>query len=658
MRWARPLALCCASATTLCVIAAAVEAAIVPTKSSVGWAIVGGLAAALSAGLGLLIAGRARRAEIVGVLLALVGLTLGYTAAREGLWDILGRHPGTARSLGWLVALLAESSIWVVAAIALLLLFFPDGHLPSRRWRFAPAAIVAAAAVHHAFGAVDSAPYQRPLQHLQHAFAPAPPWLEAIALLCDIALLALLVAAAASVPLRARRADDLQRRQLKWLALSGIGVPVFILVCLTEVLTLGHPSWTSLLIGTLSIGGIPIAVAIGILRHDLYDVDRAVATTVAYVGASAVLLATFGGALLTTGLLASSHSTPTAVAVTAVAALAFAPLRRRLQTRVDRRLYPQRRAALAAVEALTRGIHEGSAVPEQLAEHLRVALRDPGLRVGYVTIGSAELVDATGKRIDGAGDVPIVNGTTRIGALLPAATPMSPQLLREVAETIATLVELVRLRLELTSALREVEASRSRLVQATDSARRRVARDLHDGAQQRLVSLGMALRIAQRHLDDGDVDMSGMIDQAVAELGTAVAELREIAQGLRPSTLDDGLPAALRALTRHTPIPIEISVDSDELPDDVAVTLYFVASEAITNAIKHGEATRIGVSVARMDGHIELRVTDDGRGGATVATGSGLAGLRDRLDALGGRLILASDELHGTVVEALVPCAS
>src|SRR3954468_23583870 len=116
MRWARPLALCCASATTLCVIAAAVEAAIVPTKSSVGWAIVGGLAAALSAGLGLLIAGRARRAEIVGVLLALVGLTLGYTAAREGLWDVLGRHPGTARSLGWLVALLAESSIWVVAA--------------------------------------------------------------------------------------------------------------------------------------------------------------------------------------------------------------------------------------------------------------------------------------------------------------------------------------------------------------------------------------------------------------------------------------------------------------------------------------------------------------------------------------------------------------
>jgi len=641
----------------LFVISSAVEAAIAPTKSSLGWAVVGGLVAALSSGLGLLITERARQAEVVGALLGLVGLTLGYTAAREGLWEVLGRHPGTARSLDWLVALLAESSIWVIAAIALLLLVFPDGHMPSPRWRLAPPAIVAAAAGHHAFGAVDSAPYQHPLQHLHHAFGTAPRWLELMSLLGDIALLALLVAAAASLLLRARRADDLQRRQLKWLALSGAGVPVFIIVCLTEVLALGHPSWASLLIGMLSIGGIPIAVAIAILRHDLYDVDRAVAITVAYVGASAVLLATFGAALLATGLLASGQSTPTAVTVTALAALAFAPLRRRLQTHVDRRLYPQRRAALAAVETLTRAIHEGWAVPEQLTDHLREGLRDPGLRVGYV-IGSAELVDATGAPLDGASEVPIVSGTTRVGALLPAATSTSPQLLREVAATTVTLVELVRLRLELTSALREVEASRSRLVQATDSARRRVARDLHDGAQQRLVSLGMALRIAQRHLADGDVDMSGMIDQAVAELGTAVAELREIAQGLRPSTLDEGLPAALRALTRHTPIPIDIAVDSDELPDEVAATLYFVASEAITNAIKHGEATRIGVSVARMDGHIELRVADDGRGGATVTAGSGLAGLRDRLDALGGRLVLVSDEHQGTVVEALVPCAS
>jgi signal transduction histidine kinase len=114
----------------------------------------------------------------------------------------------------------------------------------------------------------------------------------------------------------------------------------------------------------------------------------------------------------------------------------------------------------------------------------------------------------------------------------------------------------------------------------------------------------------------------------------------------------------LRALTRHAPVPVELAVDPGQLPDDVATTIYFVASEAITNAIKHGEATRIDVSVRRENGHVELRVADDGCGGASATTGSGLAGLRDRLDALGGRLVLVSDVRHGTIVEALVPCAS
>src|SRR4051812_6528269 len=191
MRWARSAAVCCASATALFVAASVIQAAFAPTKATVGWAVVGGLAAALSAGLGLLIAERARQAEVVGASLGLVGATLGYTAAREGLWEVLGRHPRTARSLNWLVALLAESSIWTVAAIALLLLIFPHGRLPGPRWRFVRPAIVATGAVHHLGGAFDTAPYARPLQHLHHAFGPAPRSLELISLLSDIALLAL-----------------------------------------------------------------------------------------------------------------------------------------------------------------------------------------------------------------------------------------------------------------------------------------------------------------------------------------------------------------------------------------------------------------------------------------------------------------------------------
>jgi signal transduction histidine kinase len=230
--------------------------------------------------------------------------------------------------------------------------------------------------------------------------------------------------------------------------------------------------------------------------------------------------------------------------------------------------------------------------------------------------------------------------------------------LREVAAASATLVEVVRLRLELTAALRQVEASRARLVHVGDEERRRLERDLHDGAQQRLVSLGMALRLAQRHLDDGTADINGLIDQTVAELGTAVAELRRIAHGLRPSCLDDGLHAALASLTQHVPIPVGLDVHREPLPDEVATTVYYVASEAIANAVKHAAATRIDVRIARDNGEIRVRIADDGRGGACVTAGSGLAGLSDRMSAVGGALALESEHGRGTTLEAAMPCGS
>ena len=180
-------------------------------------------------------------------------------------------------------------------------------------------------------------------------------------------------------------------------------------------------------------------------------------------------------------------------------------------------------------------------------------------------------------------------------------------------------------------------------------------RDLHDGAQQRLVSLGMQLRLAQRHLDDGTVDVDELLDESVAELGTAVAELRQIAHGLRPSSLDDGLPAALSNLVRSLPMTVDMDVDDGPLPDAVATTAYYVASEAIANAVKHAEATRIELRVVRRDGHLLVRVTDDGCGGARLGLRSGLA---DRVAALGGSLSVASPVGRGTEVEAALPCAS
>jgi signal transduction histidine kinase len=261
-------------------------------------------------------------------------------------------------------------------------------------------------------------------------------------------------------------------------------------------------------------------------------------------------------------------------------------------------------------------------------------------------------------------------GGSRIGVLLPGR-PAPPALLAEVAEAAALLVEVVRLRLEVAGALREVEASRARLLHAGYAERRRLERDLHDGAQQRLVSLGMALRLAQRHLHDGALDLGELLDGAVAELATSVAELRQLAHGLRPSSLDDGLGPALDHLTSTlcgdprlaTGVRVEVEVDprlaGRELPDDVSTTAYFVASEAMTNAVKHAAAGRIGLCVTtRPDGAVLLRVSDDGRGGAVCAPGSGLAGLQDRVAALGGSLSVRSPAGRGTVLEAVLPCAS
>jgi signal transduction histidine kinase len=341
-----------------------------------------------------------------------------------------------------------------------------------------------------------------------------------------------------------------------------------------------------------------------------------------------------------------------------VCAVALAPLRMRLQRRVDRRVYPARQDALAAVAALRDRARDGLERPEHLQDRLRTALHDPRLRVGYRPPGTDGLLDADGVPLDPGVSlaVPVLRDGREVGVLLRGDRG-SRELLREIADAAGLLVEVVGLRLELARALREAESSRSRLLSVGYAERRRLERDLHDGAQQRLVSLGMALRLGQRHLGDGTVDMDGMIDSAVAELTTAVAELRQIANGLRPSCLDDGLGPALAGLTAGTPVPVELDIAPGDVPDDTATTAYFVASEALTNAVKHASATRLRVGVARENGHLTVRVHDDGRGGAATRPGGGLHGLADRVAAAGGTLLVDSSA-SGTTVSAELPCGS
>ncbi|HEY5880040.1 MAG TPA: histidine kinase [Nakamurella sp.] len=633
---------------------------LVRAPTAAGWLnlLVGAAAAVPCAVLGLRIV-RVTPVRSVGLLLATVGAGVGIVVAREVWFQALA---GWNERQWWapLVAVLAEGAWWVLAAVALLLLYFPTGRPPGRRWGAVPPALVTCVTVTQLYGALEPVPFQAPLAELSRPFGPPPVWLDLLSGPAFMLMLLLALACAASLIPRYRRADRQVRRQIKWLGIAGLGVVGYPLLCLVEILIWGEPTWGSAVVGVGALVAVPVTTGIAVLRPDLYDVDKALSQALTWATVSVLLIIGYAGIALTVGVLVGRNAPLAAAAGAAVCALAFLPLGRRVRRMVDARIYPLRRRAVAALDALHREVTAGTAEPELLQDTLRTALRDPELRVGYRVPGSEGFVDTDGSPVPALGATPVALDGSSIGVL--ATTPagreargLSDELLGDVAVRCTTLVEVVRLRLEVSRALAEIQASRARLVQVGLQERRGLERDLHDGAQQRLVALGMSLRLAQRHLTDGTVDVGELLDQSVAELGTAVAELRQIAHGLRPSSLDDGLPAALARLVRSVPVRVEMDVHDGPLPDDVATTAYYVVSEAIANAVKHAEASRIELNVARSDGHVVVRVSDDGRGGAQLGNGSAMA---DRVQALGGSLRVASPRGTGTTVEAALPCAS
>jgi signal transduction histidine kinase len=235
---------------------------------------------------------------------------------------------------------------------------------------------------------------------------------------------------------------------------------------------------------------------------------------------------------------------------------------------------------------------------------------------------------------------------------LPYAFPAGTE------ERIDSFAELITAALANVDAREQLAASRARIVEAADAARRRIERDLHDGAQQRLVSLALSLRVLESNLDPDSAE-AGELGVVRAELDAALEELRELARGIHPSILTDrGLEAALATLAGRSTVPVELDVDScAKLPPPVQTTAYFVVAEALTNASKHANSDRTEVRVAVGDGHATVEVRDDGSGGVDPARGSGLRGLADRVNALGGTLEIDSPVGAGTTIRARLPLA-
>jgi signal transduction histidine kinase len=455
-----------------------------------------------------------------------------------------------------------------------------------------------------------------------------------------------------SLVLRFRRAEGDARRQLLWLALVVVPLPAFV----TGAFVASYAGNNGLTV--LATGGfitlIPIAAGLSVLRYRLYDVERVVATTLTYSVLTAVLVGVYAVVVWLGAHTAAEWSpSPVAAATTGAvaAALLAGPLRRGLQDRIDRRFNKRTYDAVAAVGAGLASDRAGL----DLTRLLRSALGDPNLAVAYPTTDGGWIDESGGPPHASAGTYEVSRSGRVVARIGYDPGLVEGPTVARVAALAAAELDNVRLRAELERRLTEIAASRRRLSHAQREERRRIERDLHDGAQQTLLALAFELQAAQLN---GEPDaMRAALRHGAEEARTAAQELRDLANGLHPAALTDGgLAGVVDDLARRSPVPLEVDVDTARFDPAVEFTAWLVVAEAVTNAHKHAGARRILVASARHNGTLDLLIQDDGQGGADPA-GSGLRGLSDRVDSAGGSLSVRSGS-DGTTVEVSLPCGS
>jgi signal transduction histidine kinase len=367
---------------------------------------------------------------------------------------------------------------------------------------------------------------------------------------------------------------------------------------------------------------------------------------------------------LALSFLADAAGLPDAVAMTFsyVAFVGFAVLPYAFLTGLIRTRYSRAGAVGALVERLNAPDTRVS-----LREALADALGDPTLQLVYWRPSAGHYVTFEGHRAElpapesGRAVAEVDREGKRVGAIIhDAALGDDPSLVRAAAAAAALQLQNERLEAELRARVEELQSSRARLVEISMFERRRLERDLHDGAQQRLVALSLQLGMARRKVEDDPVTGARLLDDARTELDRALEELRELARGIHPAVLTDrGLEPAVQALAARAPVPVDVeAMPTDRLPAAVEAAAYFVVAESLTNVAKYANAEHASVRVGREDGFAVVEVSDDGVGGADPAAGTGLRGLADRLAALDGRLEVHSPPGGGTVVRANIPCST
>ncbi|MFL5964066.1 MAG: sensor histidine kinase [Gaiellaceae bacterium] len=623
------------------------------------------LLAAVSApaAVGALISTRRPRNPI-GWILVLGALSLAAVlAAQSYAWVALDAYPGSVPGGSW-AALVASQWPFFFAWPLAIAFVFPNGRLPSPRWR--PYALFASVSMALLVVLlVVSVHLEQPFSDVPNPFPlRLPDALGFLRLPIWLAVFASLFVGVAATRTRYKRAAGIERLQMLWLAYAALLIPFGVVAFLVSGFVFGEPGDGALAFLLAMEATVALAVGIAVTRHRLYDIDRLINRTLVYALVTASLGLVYAVVAVVAGVAAGRGSIWVTALAALVVAAAFRPLRQRAQAAVDWRFDRQRYDGLRRVRAFVDDVREGRSEPEAVGAVLAAALRDPRAELLFrlpaslaYTDGSAAVV--AGPPDDGRAVTSVEHRGQEIALLLHTPALLErPDLLRSILGAASLAIEIARLRVEVRLQLVEVESSRARVVQAGYEERRRLERDLHDGAQQRLVTLGIVLRRLQRSLPREAQIVGPALDAAVDEVGRAIEDLRTIAAGVRPPRLDEGLAVALADLARAAPVPVELQATHERLPPQVEAAAYFVVCEAVTNAVKHASPSCVRVEATVMGGALRLLVADDGVGGATLAGGTGLMGLTDRVEAQGGKLLIHSPTGAGTRLEVELPCGS
>jgi signal transduction histidine kinase len=636
--------------------------------------------------VGAILASRAR-GNVIGWLMIGIGLAFGLTGVTgEYGTYAFETHPG-AVPLGSFAALLSEM-LWlpIIVSICLLAALYPTGRVPTPRWRFLPPVAVA-------FIALFVVGYALSPTALEDAGLPSsvsnPLGVDALEPLGDIVgvtagigLLLIAPLSLAALVLRYRRSRGEERQQIRWLAYVAGTTAALIVTSLLVALVVGEGFGDTVLaqaffLATFSmIGiGIPVAMGVAVLRYRLYDLDVVVKKTVLYATVAALLTAVFVIAAVLIGSLAGTSDTAAVVAA-AVIGVSFWPALRVARRIADRLVYGGRATPyeiLSEFSARVGSAYESDDVLPRMARILRDAVgasrATVWLRVGDELRPAALSPSADPPRaISLTGDVlpslasdaavEVRDRTELLGALavsMPANDPMNPskeRLVRDLASQAGLVLRNVRL-------IEELRASRERIVSAQDQRARKLERDIHDGAQQQLVALSVKIRLADSLMGRDPAKAHELLTQLQTETTEALDTLRDLARGIYPPLLQDkGLAAALDAQARRSSVPVRVSPNGiGRFPQEIEATVYFCVLEALNNVAKYASATKVDVELRHDGDELVFAVRDDGVGfdPTTVKRGTGLQGMTDRVDAIGGFLDIKSGPGVGTTVEGRVP---